>query len=90
MDQVSSLITQPIVQFDFLGMSGILLTIIVWLIKQLLNVVKRNSEVITMNTSIISEQNKALNENQKAIWQLHDKVSELCVKVDNRPCMLKK
>ena len=76
----TELLMQPLIQYGFLGMSGILLVIIVWLIKQLLDVIKKNNEVITRNTDIITSQNKALTDNQNAIWALRDKILA-------RPCI---
>ncbi len=73
----AELLMQPMVQYGFLGLSAVLLVIIVWLIKQLLEVVTKNNEVITRNTEIISKQNEALTESQRAIWGLQNSSSPL-------------
>jgi len=41
----------PIVQYGFLGFSGVLLGILVWLIRRLLSVLERNTEVIANSIS---------------------------------------
>ena len=52
---MEKLIVQPIVQYGFLGMSAVLLSIIVWLISKLLGVLKDTARVITANTEAVRE-----------------------------------
>lgn len=53
--QATTSIMNPLIQFGFAGLSIILLGILVWLIRQLLDVLKENSRVISMNTQAIKE-----------------------------------
>lgn len=55
MDQThTSLMLDPIVQCGFAGMCAILLAIVVWLISQLLSVIRENNKVIAKNNELVS------------------------------------
>ena len=51
-DSVSN-IMQPVIPFGFAGLSVLLLVILVWLIRELLGVLKENNRVIAINTQAI-------------------------------------
>ncbi len=50
----TNLMLDPIVQCGFAGMCAILLAIVVWLISQLLSVIKENNKVIAKNNELVS------------------------------------
>lgn len=52
--QHTSLMLDPIVQCGFAGMCAILLAIVVWLISQLLKVIRDNNTVIARNNELVS------------------------------------
>jgi len=47
-------VMQPVMQFGFAGLSAVLLVILVWLIRELLGVLKENNRVIATNTAAIT------------------------------------
>jgi len=49
-----STIMSPVIQYGFAGLSVVLLVILVWLIRELLTVLKENNRVIATNTAAIS------------------------------------
>lgn len=49
----AKLFLEPLVQHGFVGLSGILLAIMVWLIRRLLGLLGETSKVIAENTSAI-------------------------------------
>jgi len=49
----STTIMTPIIQYGFAGLSAVLLAILVWLIRELLKVLKENNIVIATNTQAI-------------------------------------
>jgi hypothetical protein len=50
----ANLMLDPIVQCGFAGMCAILLAIVVWLISQLLKVIRDNNTVIARNNELVS------------------------------------
>ena len=50
---MDNLVTQPIVQYGFLGFSAVLLGVVIWLIKKLLGVLEANNRIIAANTEAI-------------------------------------
>jgi hypothetical protein len=52
-EPTAQFILNPVVQYGFAGFCVILLGILVWMIKQLLTVLKENNKVIATNTQAI-------------------------------------
>lgn len=80
-------ITQPIVQYAFAGFCAVLVAIIVWLIRELLKVIKdcnrviaANSRMIGANSDAIREQSRLTGDMIKLARSTHDKLVALrCV-----------
>ena len=79
---MGDLTNNPIVQCGFAGMCAVLLGIIVWLIKQLLTVLKETNTVIGENTKTIGMLHTTSNEE---IVVLRDIQAKLMA----RPCLMK-
>lgn len=73
-------IIQPVVQYGFLGFSVVLLGVVVWLIRQLLDVLEANNRIIAANTSAIRELTSTTSDLLKLNRSLHDKII-------SRPCI---
>lgn len=69
---MEDIILQPITQYAFAGFCAVLLVIIVWLIKQLLNVIERNNQ-------IIAELSKAITQMQATVVSLNDEFKQTAV-----------
>ena len=74
---------QPLVQYGFLGFSGVLLGIVVWLIRKLLGVLDANNRIIAANTEAIRDLSQMTHDLLKINRSLHDKVI-------SRPCIASK
>ena len=59
---MDSFVTQPIVQYAFAGFCAVLTGIIVWLIKELLKVIRDCNRVIAANTKMIGDNSTAVRE----------------------------
>lgn len=77
---MDNLITQPIVQYGFLGFSAVLLGVVVWLIQRLLAVLEANNRIIAANTEAIRDLNNMTSDLLKLDRSLHDKII-------SRPCI---
>lgn len=77
-----NLFLTPIIQYGFAGFSAVLLVIIVWLIRRLLDVLRENNKIIAANTTAISEVRKLTEEELKLLRILNDRLLV-------RPCMAK-
>jgi len=75
------LILAPVIQYGFAGMSGILLVIIVWLIRRLLDVLRENNKIIAENTAAIRDVHKTTGEALRLTRSVHEKML-------SRPCTL--
>ena len=75
-------ITEPIIQYGFVGFSAVLLGVVIWLIQKLLGVLERNSEVIARNTDAIRDLTSMTQDLLKLNRSLHDKII-------SRPCIAK-
>ena len=53
MNSETSVIMSPLLQYGFAGFSIVLLGVLVWLIRELLSVLKENNRVIAENTQAI-------------------------------------
>ena len=71
---------QPLVQYGFIGFAGVLLGIVVWLIRKLLDVLEANNRIIAANTEAIRELTGMTQDLLKISRSLHDKVI-------SRPCI---
>lgn len=77
---MNDLVTQPIVQYGFLGFSAVLLGVVIWLIKKLLGVLEANSRIIAGNTEAIRDLTSMTADLLKLNRSLHDKII-------SRPCI---
>lgn len=77
---MDNIITQPIVQYGFLGFSAVLLGIVVWLIRKLLAVLEANNAIIAANTEAIRDLTGMTSDLLKLTRSLHDKMI-------SRPCI---
>ena len=71
---------EPIVQYGFLGFSGVLLAVVVWLIQRLLALLDANNRVIASNTEAIRELSAMTGDLLHIHPSLHDKII-------TRPCI---
>ena len=80
---MDSLVTQPIIQYGFLGFSAVLLGVVIWLIQKLLGLLAANNRVITANTEAIRSLTSQTCDLLKLTRSLHDKLLA-------RPCIAEK
>jgi hypothetical protein len=80
-------VMQPYVQFGFAGFCfvvfGVLVSVIVWLIKNLLKILKENNAVISGNTDAIKAVHTTADETKKLMGDIRDQLL-------TRPCMMTK
>ena len=79
---MNDLLLQPVIQYGFLGLSVVLLCIIVWLIKQLLIVLKATNEIIAANTATTNDLVLIVGDLMALSRSIHDKLI-------SRPCIAK-
>jgi len=77
---VNDWMIRPIVQYGFLGFSGVLLGVVIWLIKRLLAVLEANNRIIAANTEAIRDLTTMTRDLLKINRSLHDKII-------SRPCI---
>ena len=80
---MNDFITQPIVQYGFLGFSAVLLGVVIWLIRRLLDVLGANNRIIEANTEAIRDLTSMMADLLKLNRSLHDKII-------SRPCIAAK
>ncbi len=80
--QSATNIMNPLMQWGFAGLSVVLLVILVWLIRELLAVLKENNKVISVNTQAI----QAVDEHSKVTLAV---AVELKNELLKRPCIAK-
>jgi len=80
---MTDLITQPIVQYGFVGFCAVLLGIVVWLIQRLLGVLDANNRIIAGNTEAIRAQAKMTQDLLVLNRSMHDKLL-------SRPCIARR
>ena len=80
---MDNFITQPIVQYGFVGFAAVLLGIVVWLIQKLLAVLDANNRIIAANTEAIRDLTGMTADLLKLSRSLHDKII-------SRPCIAAK
>ncbi|HPD31733.1 MAG TPA: hypothetical protein PLL20_17210 [Phycisphaerae bacterium] len=71
---------QPVVQYGFLGFSVVLLGVVIWLIRQLLEVLEANNRIIAANTEAIRDLTNTTSDLLNLNRSLHDKII-------SRPCI---
>jgi len=70
----------PIMQYGFAGLSAVLLAILVWLIKKLLDLLEKTNQIISDNTKAIRDVDERTIDELKLLRAIHDKLL-------SRPCM---
>ncbi|MCE5327893.1 MAG: hypothetical protein LLG01_15915 [Planctomycetaceae bacterium] len=80
---MDNLITEPIVQYGFLGFSAVLLALVIWLIQKLLGVLEANNAIITANTEAVRDLAAMTADLLKLNRSLHDKLI-------SRPCIARR
>ena len=80
---MNDFVTQPIVQYGFLGFSAVLLGVVIWLIKRLLTVLEANNGIIAANTEAIRDLTGMTRDLLKLNRSVHDKII-------SRPCIAAK
>ena len=71
---------QPVVQYGFLGFSVVLLGVVIWLIRKLLDVLEANNRIIAANTEAIRDLTSTTSDLLHLNRSLHDKII-------SRPCI---
>lgn len=71
---------QPVVQYGFLGFSVVLLGVVIWLIRKLLDVLEANNRIIAANTEAIRDLTNTTSDLLNLNRSLHDKII-------SRPCI---
>ena len=77
---MSNWMIAPIVQYGFLGFSAVLLGVVIWLIRKLLDVLEANNRIIAANTEAIKDLTTTTCDLLKLNRSLHDKII-------SRPCI---
>ncbi len=80
---MNDFITQPIVQYGFLGFSAVLLGLVIWLIQKLLGVLDANNRIISANTEAVRDLAAMSADLLKLNRSLHDKII-------SRPCIARR
>jgi len=78
----TSVIMSPLIQYGFAGFSLILLGVLIWLIRELLSVLKENNRVIAENTQAI----KSVDKNTTNTFAIMVEIKDELLK---RPCIAK-
>ena len=79
---MNDLVTQPIVQYGFLGFSAVFLGLVIWLIQKLLKALEASSAIIAANTEAIRNLTAQTCDLLKLNRSVHDKLLA-------RPCIAK-
>ena len=64
----------PLIQYGFAGFSLILLGVLIWLIRELLGVLKENNKVISENTAAIRMVDKNTTDSFKIMVEIKDQL----------------
>ena len=80
---MDNLVTQPIVQYGFLGFSAVLLALVIWLIQKLLKALEASSAIIAANTGAIRNLTTHTCDLLRLNRSVHDKLLA-------RPCIAQK
>ena len=71
----------PVIQYGFAGFAVLLLGVVVWLIRQLLKVLKETGEIIRGNTLALDAVSSTAGQSRELMSQIRDQLL-------SRPCML--
>lgn len=82
MSNETSVIMSPLIQYGFAGFSLILLAVLIWLIRELLSVLKENNRVIAENTQAIKAVGKSSLDTFGMMIEIKDELLK-------RPCIAK-
>jgi hypothetical protein len=82
MNDTTTQIMSPIIQYGFAGFSLILLGVLIWLIRELLKVMKENNKIIAANTLAIIAVDKHSMETLNILVEVKDTLLQ-------RPCIAK-
>lgn len=80
METETSNIMSPLIQYGFAGFSLILLIMLIWLTRELLNVLKENNHVIAKNTQAIDSVDKNTIKTFEIMIEIKDELLK-------RPCI---
>jgi hypothetical protein len=84
MDTESTLaILNPVIQYGFAGFCAILLAIIVWLMKRLMDLLEQNNRVLAENTGVIKSLYAQGDKTKEAVWEMREEFLR-------RPCISQK
>ena len=89
MEQTVTLFS-PLMQFGFAGIVLILLAIVVWLIKQLLAVIRTNNMVIDRNSQALVDNTHAVSQVDSNVGDQADVLRQINDKLLARPCLIEK
>ena len=89
MEQTITLFS-PMMQFGFAGIVLILLAIVVWLIKQLLAVIKTNNMVIDRNSQALVDNTHAVGKVDSNVTTQAEVLRQVNDKLLARPCLIEK
>jgi len=79
-------IMQPIIQYGFAGFSAVLLGVLIWMIKNLLIVLKDSSQVIINNTKAIHTLDATTKEVKESINETRHEVILMKQEMIRKPC----
>lgn len=79
---ITTTVMSPLIQYGFAGFSLILLAVLIWLIRELLKVLKENNKVIAENTQAI----KAVDQHTSDTFDIMVSIKDQLLK---RPCIAK-
>ena len=77
---MEDIVSQPAIQYGFAGFAMILLGVVIWLIRRLLDVLSANTSVIAANAEAIRDLTSMTADLLKLNRSLHDKII-------SRPCI---
>jgi len=80
MENGTSVIMSPLIQYGFAGFSLILLAVLIWLIRELLSVLKENNRVIAENSQAIKSVDKSTKDTFGIMIEIKDQLL-------TRPCI---
>ena len=82
MEETATNVMSPMIQYGFAGFCLILIGVIIWLIRELLSVLKENNKVIALNTQTIEKVVKATSDTFGIMVGIKDNLLK-------RPCIAK-
>lgn len=82
MEQQAASLFSPMVQYGFAGFCFLLLGLVFWMIRKLLDIIVKNNEVIERNTSTIGNLLNQSKDELVILRSIHDKLLQ-------RPCLVR-